>query len=598
MKEFKLNRYEVDAGKVGSYNGELKISTLSGMMRRSASLYADRPLFGEKVDGAYRWMTYAEFNVRMLKMRAFLKKNGLGHGDRLAIIASNSIAFALLAYAAYGLGAVIVPMYEVQSKEDWRFIFNDANPKMAVVRCDAVKEKLELFEDIEIEHIFVIEPERGKGIVELSQEEEALSENEDSAREEDLCDIIYTSGTTGRPHGVELTHHNVAHDVMISAQMFDYGCEDRVLSFLPWAHGFGKTVDFTLFPAMGAAVGLAESPKTIAKNLTEVNPTVLCAVPKIFTRIYEQIHLKLESSPVKRVLFRHAQSVMHKGRTGRLHRFEQAEYRWMDKLVAEKVRAVFGNSLKFCVSGGASLSREIAAFFEDFGVRIFEGYGMTEHSPVISINYLSDKIGSVGKPLPTVRVDIEPLEDFGEDGDVVGEIVLTSECVMKGYHNDPKGTAEIIDEKGRLHTGDMGYVDEDGFLYITGRVKEQYKLANGKYVVPTALEEKINAAPEIDSSVVVGCGRPYNIVILKPSESFVKKFPASKLRDENSEFRQAMSKVLERVCADFRGYEKPQRFIVTFEAFTVENGMLTPALKIRRHAVEQHFSEKIDALYS
>lgn len=603
---FRLNRYEVDLEKITHYNQDLTFKTLSELMRHSIEHYADRPSWGEKKDGVYVWMTYGEFGVRMLKMRAFLKKNGLTKGDRLAIIAGNCIPFAEAAYGAYGLGAIVVPMYEVQSLEDWKFIFHDAAPRIAIVKNDKIREKIESLAVEGLEKILVIAPDEGPTLDAQIDAETPMAIDDDVAEADDLCDIIYTSGTTGCPRGVELTHHNVVHDVIISASMFDYGCHDRVLSFLPWAHAFGKTVDFTLFPALGAAVGLAESTKTIAKNLTEVNPTVLCAVPKIFNSIYEQVHLKLERSKVQRFLITRAQTLMHHARTRALNPLEKIEYRLMDRLVASKVRHVFGDSLKFCVSGGASLSREVATFFEDFGVRVFEGYGMTEHAPVISINYNPDKIGSVGKPLPTVQIEIEPLDLDDTDTPNVGEIVITSECIMRGYHHNPEATQAVIDERGRLHTGDTGFIDDEGFVHIIGRVKDQYKLANGKYVVPAALEEKFNLAPEIDFSIMFGAGKKYNVLLVHPSAQWMDKFYATHadLRDaapeiveEHPDLRNDIAQAIHRIASDFRGYEKPQRFAITLEEFSIHNGLLTPALKIKRRSVEKHFGDRIEKLY-
>ncbi len=601
----KLNRYEVDIQKVAHYNQDLCFKTLSELIRHSAESYKDRPFLGIKKEGEYRWISYGEFDVNMRRMRAFMRKQGITRGDRVALITSNSQGFAEIAYAAYGLGAIIVPMYEVQAEEDWRYILEDCSPSLIVVRNEKIYNIISRFSFIDTNNIYILDPADGPGLLETAHCEEPLDADLDEAREDDICDIIYTSGTTGKPRGVELTHHNVVHDVLISAWMFDYGCEDRVLSFLPWAHGFGKTVDFSLFPALGAAVGLAESPKTIAQNLQEVHPTVLCAVPKIFTRIYDQIHMKMESSRAARILFQRAQRVMHKARTGKLNRLEEIEYRFADRFVASKIRHIFGDSLKFCVSGGASLSREMAIFFEDFGIRVFEGYGMTEHSPVISINYNPDKLGSVGVPLPTVKIEIEPIRDSSNENGNAGEIVVSSECVMKGYHNNPQATAEIIDEKGRLHTGDTGYIDADGFIYILGRVKEQYKLSNGKYVVPTALEEILNRAPEIAYSVVFGAGKPYNIVLLRPSDALIQKYlpdhpadlPYPEELSNHSGIRSAIGQALQKACESLRGYEKPQKFAIILEDFTIENGLLTPALKIKRLAVEQHFHDIIESLY-
>lgn len=606
MSEIKYKRYEVDPVKVGHYHMDLEIKTLSDLIRRSAEHYGTRPFLGEKKDGVYTWKTYGEFYAEMLRMRSLLKKHGLQKGDRIAIIANNSSAFALVAYGAYGLGGVVVPMYEVQSREDWRFILTDSQPALIVVKNDSIGDEVERLEIEGLGEILVISPQEGKGIQEMAALEAPYAEEDSEVSEDDLCDILYTSGTTGRPRGVELTHKNVVTDIRISAQMFDYGCEDRVLSFLPWAHGFGKTVDFGLFPALGAAVGLAESSKTIAQNLLEVKPTVLCAVPKIFNGIYDKLHARLESQHVLCALFRRAQCVMHAARKRSLNRWERIEYRIMDRLIASKIRAIFGGELKFCVSGGASLSEEIGTFFEDFGIRVFEGYGMTEHAPVISINYNSDKMGSVGVPLPGVEVTIESTDQSDGASPSIGEIVIKSDCIMKGYRHNPDATQEVIDSRGRLHTGDMGYIDSDGYIYVTGRIKEQYKLANGKFVVPSALEAKLNAASEIDSSLIYGAGKPYNVVLIFPNSEFLSAFisqnhletVAKSELSEHPVLRGAYAKIIEAATSDFRGYECPQRFAIVLDELSIQNGTLTPALKMKRREIEKKYAHLLEGLYA
>ena len=596
--------------KINYYNQDLDFKTLSGLIRRSIHLYGERPFFGVKREGTYEWMTYSEFGIRMRKMRSLLKSCGLKKGDRVALIANNSIEFALTAYASYGLGCVIVPMYEVQKVQDWEHIFSDSQPRLAVVSNDTIREKVEGLHSPGLEHLFVIRPTdaSAESLASLIDKAELMDDTDDEdVSEDDLCDIIYTSGTTGRPHGVELTHRNVVQNVIKTANVFNISCKDRILSFLPWAHAFGKTVDFHIFPSVGAAVGLVENNRTISQNLLEVNPTILCAVPKIFNKIYDTAHFKASSQTVKRLMFAQTEVISDRAKHGGLSLFGKLQHKVLDRLVASKVREAFGNSLRFCISGGASLSKEVATFFDNFGVQIYEGCGMTEHAPIIAVNIENNvKIGSVGLPLPGVHVSIESdNEMLDKSNDKCGEIVVESDCVMKCYHNDPTGTASAIDEKGRLHTGDMGYIDEDGFLYITGRVKEQYKLENGKYVVPTALEEKINNSTFIDLSVVFGSGKPYNIVLIRPSDDYIEKFKkenhlenASQSEIENHpKLREVISNELRTACEDFRGYERPQKFAIILEPFTIQSGLLTPALKIKRREVEKRFAELIASLY-
>ena len=582
--------------------------TLAELIRNAIQRHGERPFLGVKKNGEYTWMTYSEFDIKMRKLRALFKQDGLKKGDRVAIIASNSPEFALTAYAAYGLGAVTVPMYEVQKIQDWQFIFADALPTLAVVANESIREKIEGLHCPSLQKIYCIHtadaknPQRLEALIEAQQN---MLDLDPEVSEDDLADIIYTSGTTGRPRGVELTHKNVVVNSRITVAPFEIDETDRTLSFLPWAHAFGKTVELHIFPAIGASIGLVESNRTIAQNLLEVNPTILISVPKIFNKIYDTVHLKADAKPVSRVLFQRSEDIARKSLERKLSPFERIQHTVFDKIIATKVRGAFGNALRFCISGGASLSREVASFFKGFGVIIYEGYGMTEHSPVLAVNTPEFmRIGSVGRPLDGVRVDIlRDSDDYTDDKS--GEIVITSPCVMRAYHNAPEATSATLDEQGRLHTGDMGYLDDDGFLWITGRVKEQYKLENGKYVVPTALEEKINNSTIIGISVVFGSGKPYNVALINPTPEFVEKFraehhlenvPNDELCD-NEELRAIFAKELKTICADFRGYEKPQKFALVLDEFSIHNGLLTPALKIKRREIEKRFAGTIASLY-
>ncbi len=590
------------------YDAEtLKFSTLSELMRDAVKAHGDRPLWGIKKDGAYHWMTYSEFGTLVRKFRTCLKSCGLQKGDRIAVIANNSIEFAMTAYAAYGLGCVLVPMYEVQKLQDWEWIFNDSKPRIAVVGNDSIREKLEGLELKFLEKFFIIRPQKERSLMEITEAEEVQTELDPAITGDDVSDIVYTSGTTGMPRGVVLTHRAVVENVKATVARFPLSCNDRTMAFLPWAHAFGKTVELHIFPSIGAAIGLVESNRTIAQNLLEVNPTILVSVPKIFNTIYDTIHLKMEEKPAARILFEHTKTIVQRGKEGKLSLFGRAQQKVLDKVVASKIRAAFGNSLRFSISGGASLSQEVASFFQNFGVRVYEGYGMTEHSPIVCVNNPEvQQIGSVGRPLPGVKIEILHDNDALDKSDErCGEIVVSSASIMKEYYNAPETTQEVIDSEGRLHTGDMGYLDEFGCLWITGRVKEQYKLENGKYVVPTALEEKINNSTMFNLSVVFGAGKPYNVVLLNPTKAFVDKFRADHHLEnvsdrqlaDNKELREKVSKELQAMCAEFRGYERPQKFAVVLDEFTIDNGLLTPALKIKRREVEKRFSDILEKLY-
>ena len=587
----------------------MTFTTLCGLLDESVARGPNNPLWGVKKDGHYQWMTYAEFGTLVRKFRTILKRAGLGRGDRIAVIANNSVEFAMAVYAAYGLGAILVPMYEVQKIQDWEYILGDSKPKIAVVGNEDIREKIEGLGCDSLKEIYVVRDLHSEGrplmtLVRAETEETASSEELSG---DDVSDLIYTSGTTGRPRGVVLTHAGVTENVKATCSRFPISERDRTLAFLPWAHAFGKTVELHLFVAIGASIGLVESNRTIAINLKEVNPTVLISVPKIFNKIYDTIHIKMEEKRIVRALFEHTESLASRAREGKISAFGKLQYSILDKIIAKKVRAAFGNSLRFCISGGASLSKEVAIFFANFGIRVYEGYGMTEHSPIVAVNNPEvNHIGSVGRALPGVTIEIlHDNDNLDKSDEKCGEIVVSSPSVMKSYFNSPEATAETIDAQNRLHTGDMGYLDEAGCLWITGRVKEQYKLENGKYVVPTALEEKINISTIIANAVVFGSGRPYNVVLIIPTPEFLQKFreenkignvPNEELA-KNAALRAVFEKELQKQCADFRGYERPQKFALVLDEFTIQNGMLSPALKVKRREVEKKYADLLQSLY-
>ncbi|MFA5624485.1 MAG: AMP-dependent synthetase/ligase, partial [Bradymonadales bacterium] len=562
---------------------------LAGLLEHSASKFGSRKIFGEKRNGQYEWITYAEFSKKVRRLRRSLHELGLLKGERIAIIANNSVAWAMCAYAAYGLGAVIVPMYEVQSTEDWKYILNDSEAKFVFVSKTKIAEAIAKIGANSVERVFDFSCEDVESEQNFSslhdpavQEMEMLEVGED-----ELADILYTSGTTGLPKGVMLSHKNIIVNAKVVQSLFEVGETDVSLAFLPWAHAFGKTVELHTFVSFGAAIGIAESTRTIAKNLQEINPTIINSVPKIFNTIYDTIHQRMQAeSWISRSVFEHARALTYKKSYGGLSFAEQLQYRAIVPAVSKKIRAAFGNRIRFCISGGAAIAKEVAEFFDGFGLPIYEGYGMTETGPIICVNCPAAlRYGSVGRALPQVKLRID-----AERQEQQGEIITSSPCVMLGYYKAPESDAEVFTEKRELRTGDMGYIDEDGFLWITGRVKEQYKLENGKYVVPTALEMKINASPVIEQSVVFGDGRPYNIVLIQPTQDFIesmRKKHGLKDADNDSvekhpELRCAIENEIKRLTKDFRGYERPQAFFITLEPLTIENGLLSPALKVRR----------------
>ncbi|HEY2366889.1 MAG TPA: long-chain fatty acid--CoA ligase, partial [Polyangiaceae bacterium] len=426
---------------------------------------------------------------------------------------------------------------------------------------------------------------------------------------EDTCCLIYTSGTTGNPKGVILTHGNIASNVNAVHDVFPMTEDDRSLSFLPWAHSFGQTCELHCLFSRGASMALAESTQKIIDNLAEVKPTLLFSVPRIFNKLYQAVQKQIAEKPafvqnlVKAALKCTAKERNHE----RLTISEHVTLQLADKLVFSKVRERFGGRLKYAFSGGAAISREVAEFIDSLGVTVYEGYGLTETSPISTANWPGERrIGSVGRPIPGVTIEIDPNVGSGTKERVEGEIIVHGPNVMKGYFKRDDDNKAVFTKDGGFRTGDQGFVDGSGYLYITGRIKEQYKLENGKYVAPSPLEEKLKLSPFILNALVYGDNKPYNVALLCADTNAVQKWAANEglgslsgdaLLD-NPRVRELFKKELEKHMAEFKGFEEVREFAVIGEDFTTDNDMLTPSLKVKRRKVMEKYGKTVEALYA
>ena len=590
-----------------------KFESLVQVFNRSMENFPDRALFGVKRDGQWQWMTYAEWGDRVRRLRTALQHLGVEAGDRVAIIADNSPEWAMGAYASYGLGAAYVAMYESQLDKDWTHILKDCGAKVLFVANEQIAQRVRNFraELPELKEVIVISgtPKGGEhAIADLLQYEpsDLVDPGPDA-----IADFIYTSGTTGNPKGVRLTHRNLAYNVSAIHAVFPLEPDDRSLCFLPWAHSFGQTVELHGLFSMGSSIGLAEAVDKIVANLAEVRPTVFASVPRVFNRIYDGLHAKMaEEGGLKKKLFDAAIETAEKRKQlaaeGKSSGWLDFKFKILDGLVFSKVRERFGGRLKYAFSGGAAISKEVAEFIDNLGITVYEGYGLSETSPIATMNYPgARKIGSVGKPIPGVEIeiDIAATEDPTQ-----GEVVIYGHNIMEGYHNLDEANAEVLVEKHGLRgfrSGDMGRFDEEGFLFITGRVKEQYKLLNGKYVVPTPLEEKLKLSPYISNVMVHGANREYNVAIVIPDYEVLKGWAEEKGLDpdpaslaKNDAVRALIEEEVQKLSADFKGYEKARRIFIGDEDFTTENGMLTPTLKLKRRVVQERYGDALESLYA
>jgi long-chain acyl-CoA synthetase len=583
-------------------------SDLVSMWERITTRYAERPLFGEKRASGWAWKSYAEVAEHVSAFRAALAALGVGPGDRVALISDNRLEWAVVAHATLGLGGAYVPMYESQTKDDWSYILRDSGAKVVFGATNEIFRALDAIKsDIAtLEHVcgFDLDATDARSFAAmLTRGRAAAKVGTAKVSPDDAAGFVYTSGTTGKPKGVVLTHKNFCANFNALTPLFPLTSEDRSLAFLPWAHAFGQTAEFYMLPALGCSVAINDDVTKLVSNLPDLKPTVLIAVPRIFNRIYDGVNQQMRDKPKPiQALFRAGiRAATRRSRGNQLSMTESLTLKLADKLIFKKVRQRFGGRLKLVVSGSAALSKEVAEFIDALGIDVYEGYGLTETAPVVSVNCPEfRKIGSVGKPLPNVRL----VMDHQVTGDAKnGEIVVYGDNVMRGYHNHPEEDAKIFTADRGLRTGDMGFVDEDGYLFITGRIKEQYKLENGKYVVPSPLEEDLKLSPYIDNVMLHGANKPHNVALVVLNQVNLAKWAEREgvtLGDplKNPKVGELIRGELEKHSKDFRGYERPRGFALISEDFTVENGMLTPKMSVRRNEVLKRYQATLDNLYT
>jgi long-chain acyl-CoA synthetase len=574
--------------------------------------YANPFIGTQGPDGEYHWASFGETKIRVDDLRAGLATLGVGPGDAVAIIGKNSLAWAVGAFATFGLRARWVPMYEAELENVRRYIIKDATVKVVFVATPEMQEQVRVYmKDIPtLKHVICIEGDGRDTMAKLERRGRKSPAAPHRPTPDEIAMIIYTSGTTGDPKGVMLSHRNLTTNAVDGATMvsdLDENC--RCLSILPWAHAYALTAELLNFVNIGASIGLAQSVTTVADDIKKVKPTHLIAVPRVFNKIYNNIKTKMaEQGGLAETLFnwslKHAARKRELAQQGLKSAGVNARVAMAEKIVFSKIRARLGGRLRVAVTASATMNEEIARFFSDVGITVLDCYGLTETSPAVTMNPLSAvRLGTVGKPIPGVRVEIDRSLGNGESAD--GEIVVYGPNVMVGYHNKPQATAEVLTPNGGLRTGDLGNFDEDGYLRITGRIKEQFKLSNGKYVFPAAIEEELKLMPEFSSAMVYGEGKDYNVCLLVPDYEYLKRWAAENrlpTSPEELSHREELYKYLEQkvqlaLQGKFGGYEIPKKILILKEDFSPDNGMLTQTLKLKRRVVLERYSKDIASLY-
>ncbi len=596
----------------------VSFSTIPELFVNIATKFADqdRPILMYKADGRYLDIGYGELMARVFRFGFGLASVGVQKGDRVAIISENRPEWAIADLAIVSLGAINVPVYPTMTAKQTEFIFNDAGVSVVIVSNSSQLNKVNrIFHDIKtLKHVIVMNerglpegPAIGFGkVMEMGDEfkqkhPQHLSESMKMVRPDNLLTFIYTSGTTGNPKGVMLTHANLVSNIIDAAKAIEIAVGDRLLSFLPLCHSFERMAGYYTAMACGATIAYAESVETVRDNMLEIRPHIVTTVPRLFERIHSRIIKQVDAFPApRRKLFYWAiktgRSYQMARRRNQISPLLKIKNALADRLVFTKLRARTGGRIKFFISGGAALPREFGEFFEAVGLRIIEGYGLTETSPVLTVNRLDNyKFGSVGQPIDGVEIKI------AEDG----EILARGPNIMQGYWNNPEATEEVIDKDKWFHTGDIGVVDSDGFVYITDRKKHLFVSSGGKNIAPQPIENLFLSSKYVEQFVLIGDHRMFLTALIVPDFDSLKEYAQSRNLAFGSdsdltrlkEINELFEKDIQLLQKDLATFERVRKFVLLDKPFTIEDGELTPTMKVKRKAVEEKYSQLIEGMY-
>jgi long-chain acyl-CoA synthetase len=587
------------------------VRELVTLFRQATERFASRELFLYEKDGRWIRMLYADLAREEVRLRASLARLGVRPGDRVAIISRNRPEWAVVAMATHALGAVIVPMYEMQHAEDWLHILRDAKAKVCFTSSVAIDEKVrKMLGDLPaLAHVVCLDRPEGKSPDDTSYAHLLASGHPGEApfvvpSASDTAAYIYTSGTTGKPKGVKLPHSAFAFEASALRAAWAIAPGERSVSILPWAH-VGGFCELILGVEFGACAGLASSYDKLGATIAATKPTIMGAVPRVWNGLYDVIQKGIATqSPAVKWLFETAIAAEKKKRAGvPLRKRERAARRLARRVIFPKVHEKLGGQLRLAFSGAAALSKDVAEFFECLGIQVYEVYGQTETGAISTVNKPGAvKLGSVGRPLEGVQIEID--RSVGDADDGSGEIVIHTPGAMSEYHGMPEETAAVKRPDGGIRTGDLGRVDADGFVYITGRVREVYKLENGKFVSPVPIEESLGLSPLIAQAFVWGLNRPHNVALLVVDRASLKGWCTDNGVPgevegalDHPRVRELFTKEVKSRSGAFKGYERVEKFALLHELFSTENGLLTPTLKVKRGAVFAKHREIIDGLY-
>jgi long-chain acyl-CoA synthetase len=570
-----------------------------------ARAQGERPFLWAKDGDTWRSVSWRAARDQVIQLARGLRALGLARGDRVGLVSENRPEWIIADLAVLAAGGVTVPAYTTNTSDDHRHVLADSGARFVFVSTAALAQRLlpavEQVSSI-IGVIAMEQPSPGQlSNAELYRWNDVLARGAGPAEEieraaaslrrDDMACLIYTSGTGGVPKGVMTSHGNILANCHGAIKLLEtIGLGDEVfLSFLPLSHSYEHTGGMMFPIALGAQIYFAEKVEALASNMLEVRPTIMTAVPRLYETMHQRILRTIERDQgFKSKCFFAALRIGRKRieRPGQLTVGERICDLLLDHVVRGKVKARFGGRLKALVSGGAPLNPEIGMFFLALGVPLLQGYGQTEASPVVSANPPNRiKIHTVGPPLDGVEVR------FAADG----ELLVRGESVMRGYWNDPDATARTI-ENGWLHTGDIGERDDDGYLLITDRKKDFIKNSGGDMISPARVEGQLMLQPEIGQAMVFGDRRPYLVAVIVPRQEFVDGFMRGH-QGGDAALQKALAAAVERVNATLPVAERVRRFMLARDPFSIQNGLMTPTLKIKRHAIRQVYGDALAALY-
>ena len=589
--------------------------TINQMVQNTIQQHGSQTALSHKVDKEYQDISYATLAERIKDFCLGLTQLGLQKGDRVALLSENRPEWAITDLAILAGGGVTVPMFSTLTSAQVEYIVRDSGAKILCVSSERQLQKIKDWDTnvpTSLQHIVIFDElqddsvrtfdqvcELGQGVENGDQVYQQTSE---AVTPDDLASIIYTSGTTGDPKGAMLTHSNFMSNVQAATGVVSLGPDDVFLSFLPLSHVFERMGGHYLPLRSGATIAYAESPFTIRQNMQEVRPTIMMSVPRVYEAMHERILNSVkEGSPTKQKIFHWSVGVGSKVSQAIQQKKKPSLGLSMkasiaNKLVFEKLKAVTGGRLRFFVSGGAPLSKAIAEFFHAAGILILEGYGLTETSPVICVNRPDQwKFGTVGPVIPGIEVKI------AEDG----EILSRGPHIMQGYFNKPSDTAEAIDADGWFYTGDIGEIDEEGFLTITDRKKNLLILSNGKNIAPQPIENQLKQSPYISEIMLLGDQRRTITALIVPNYDALKEFAEEQQLEaedipallQTQEVQRLIRGEINQYSPDYADFERVRMFTLMEKEFSEESGEMTPTLKLKRSVIMENHKAAIDQMY-